>query len=395
MTVAILLISTEANTDYAGIGDTDGLTSNEMLKLAGANVGNFAFKYGIRKMVGEDVIFATYRTDPDYIRKHARALIVAEANLVNPQINYGAPANFIEAVDLPTFCLGIGAQAGNLGDQITIPEGTLRYLRAISRRSPGFGVRGTYTKSIIDGLEVPGARALGCPSFFINGNRDLWQSVIARVKAEDWNRMAVMEGIYAGGHPYAEDVARLERRLFELVRFRGADYIAQAHPSIVNFAMGRGDVVDDKTLANLNKRLAPGMESRAFRELLSARSRVHVRTDHWIDSVRRYQAVVGTRIHGTILALQAERPAAMISHDSRTSELCETLGIPVTPLQEALGTGSLCDFDALFHKIGRAAAVDLDAHRVSLAREILALMTEMGIPASPSFARLCGIEVAA
>ncbi|SAI05686.1 polysaccharide pyruvyl transferase CsaB [Bordetella ansorpii] len=389
MTVAILLISTEAQSDYAGIGDTAGLNASDVLKLSGVNVGNFAFKYGMRKLIGEDVIYTTYRTDPDYVRRNARALIVAEANLVNPGIDYGAPAKFIETVDLPTFCLGIGAQAGTMGDKITIPAGTLDYLHAVSKRSAGFGVRGAYTKSIIDELGVSGAQVLGCPSFFINPSRTLWQDVARKIGAEDFSSIALMEGIYPTGHPHAEKVSELERRLFDLVRFRNSDYITQAHPTIMAFAMGDGHMVEDSTLFHLRKRLAPGMRIPEFRELLAARSRVHVRIDHWIRDVRRYQAVIGTRIHGTIMALQAERPAAMISHDSRTSELCETLQIPVTSLDQAMEVPSVGKFDRLFEKIAKNTAAQRDDHRIELGRKIRNLMNEMEIPASPAFNALC------
>ncbi|MBM2765939.1 polysaccharide pyruvyl transferase family protein [Burkholderia anthina] len=389
MTVAILLTSTEAQSDYAGIGDTAGLSSGDVLKLSGVNVGNYAFKYGMRRLIGEDVIYITYQSDPDYVRRNARALIVAEANLVNPAINYGAPAKFIETVDLPTFCLGIGAQSSAIGEKITIPEGTINYLKAISKRSSGFGVRGLYTKSIIDGLGVSGAKVLGCPSFFINPTQTLWQDISEKVSFEDWGRLGVMEGIYPLGHPHSDQVSQLERQLFDLVRFRNGDYIAQAHPTIIAFALGQGNLVDDSTLSFLRKRLAPGMRLAEFRELLITRSRVHVRIDHWIRDVRRYQAVIGTRIHGTIMALQAERPAAMISHDSRTSELCETLKIPVTSLGDALHVNPISKFDRLFEKINKKDAAERDEHRLGLARQIRTLMLEMEIPLSVEFERLC------
>jgi polysaccharide pyruvyl transferase WcaK-like protein len=49
----------------------------------------------------------------------------------------------------------------------------------------------------------------------------------------------------------------------------------------------------------------------------------------WMDFLRRFDFVVGTRFHGAMLAIQAGIPAACIAHDSRTYEMCQTMKVPV------------------------------------------------------------------
>ncbi|MDT9698560.1 polysaccharide pyruvyl transferase family protein [Streptomyces sp. P17] len=48
----------------------------------------------------------------------------------------------------------------------------------------------------------------------------------------------------------------------------------------------------------------------------------------WIDELRGYDFAYGTRIHGNIAALLAGTPAVVLTHDSRTLELCRYFDIP-------------------------------------------------------------------
>jgi len=54
----------------------------------------------------------------------------------------------------------------------------------------------------------------------------------------------------------------------------------------------------------------------------------------WMEYLRRFDFVIGTRIHGVMLALQAGIPALCLAHDSRTVELCETMVVPYVIAQE-------------------------------------------------------------
>ena len=68
-------------------------------------------------------------------------------------------------------------------------------------------------------------------------------------------------------------------------------------------------------------------------------------SDEWIGSYEKVDGpnfIVTTRIHGTIPALLAGKRALLIAHDSRTTELAETLGIPsVKELNSALSIEEL------------------------------------------------------
>ena len=46
--------------------------------------------------------------------------------------------------------------------------------------------------------------------------------------------------------------------------------------------------------------------------------------------------MIGTRIHGVMLALQAGVPALCIAHDSRTLELCKVMHVPYVLWKEVI-----------------------------------------------------------
>jgi len=55
-----------------------------------------------------------------------------------------------------------------------------------------------------------------------------------------------------------------------------------------------------------------------------------------MEHLRRHDFVVGLRIHGAMLAIQAGVPAMCVTHDSRTEELCQTMGIPYVPVERIM-----------------------------------------------------------
>ena len=54
----------------------------------------------------------------------------------------------------------------------------------------------------------------------------------------------------------------------------------------------------------------------------------------WLDAMRGFDFAVGARIHGVLLPIQAGVPGGVVAHDSRTLELCQTMGVPVRLPQE-------------------------------------------------------------
>ena len=66
----------------------------------------------------------------------------------------------------------------------------------------------------------------------------------------------------------------------------------------------------------------------ALETYVKAHARLFFRVDYWSKALESYDYVFGTRLHGTVMALNSGVPAFMLHHDSRTKELCDFAGIP-------------------------------------------------------------------
>ncbi|MDK2921213.1 MAG: hypothetical protein PWR24_770 [Desulfonauticus sp.] len=69
---------------------------------------------------------------------------------------------------------------------------------------------------------------------------------------------------------------------------------------------------------------------------LISKGNVFFDVDKWSDFVKKYSYIVGTRLHGTIVALNSGICGFLICHDSRTSEVAKFAEIPVLKEREIL-----------------------------------------------------------
>src|SRR5690606_1779062 len=57
-------------------------------------------------------------------------------------------------------------------------------------------------------------------------------------------------------------------------------------------------------------------------------AKIYSSAPYWIDDMLKYDLVIGMRIHGAIAAIQAGKLGVCVAFDSRTLELCQTMGYP-------------------------------------------------------------------
>lgn len=378
--------------DHSGVIDRLGQNS-AATHLSGGNLGNFAFKYGLRRMVGSHVGFFDSRTPPEQVRSEFDILLVAEANVVNPAIDFGPLADRFEEYDLPVVVCGIGSQASisvESADQFpALNSGTARYLRVLAQRSPSLIVRGSFTAAVLQSqLGIENVKVGGCPSYFINPKKDLWARVCQKASRNSLAlRPALTEGYY---HPawMPENGLELERKLFSLVREGSTSYILQQNFDLLNLVCG----LEMPSTAALEKSRAyssPDMSIDDYITLIRKNCKGFLRADEWVAYLRNRSSTFGTRIHGNILSLQAETPALVVAHDRRTIELADTLKIPRVGVEEIL---QLKSPGSIFEKIADIyASLDaqgLDENRRQLAFTYRQVFQELDIPVSENLGEL-------
>jgi hypothetical protein len=293
----------------------------------GGNTGNLAFRYGLASHI-EDVVFSHWDAPVDEVRAAADILLLPLANQLGPHTDLGHLADRIEAFGLPVVGIGLGAQAASAEVDVALTVGTERWLRTMIAHapsdSPNIGVRGAYTQAQIARLGLGDKVAvIGCPSGFINMSDDLAKR-LAQGYAATPELVAATAGI-----PYTPRLRGLEQSLAQLVTDTGGAYIVQHGKEMLHLARNEFDQLGAEELELCRDYIRPELDLAGFRTWCRRHAHAFFDAPTWMDFLQRFDFVVGTRFHGAVLALQVGVPAAVVAHDSRTYEMCTTLGVPV------------------------------------------------------------------
>jgi hypothetical protein len=304
-------------------------STHELFAEVGGNTGNIAFEYAIAKNITDPIIFVNWGVNRRELREKADIIVLPLSNQLGAHMDLGDLADELEAYGLPVIGLGLGAQAAEDERSITLTPGTERWLRTLAGLAPGkapnIGLRGAFTLAQIDRLGLGDRCAImGCPSNFINLVQPI-EAELARRYTEIPVRIAVN-----GGIPYIPKLRNLEVALARLVDDQGA-YIVQHDLEMVQLARNEFHLMAPDILQQCHDYIMPDVLKETFLRWCRAHAFAFFDARAWMDFLRRFDFVLGTRFHGAMLAIQAGVPAACIAHDSRTLELCQTMAIPVAP----------------------------------------------------------------
>ena len=293
----------------------------------GGNTGNLAFRYGLASHT-KGVVFSQWNTPVSEVRAAADILLLPLANQLGAHTDLGSLADRIEAFGLPLVGIGLGAQAPSADVDMTLTPGTERWLRTLIAHAPSdrpnVGVRGAYTQAQIAKLGLGDKVAVtGCPSNFINLHDD-----VAKQLAEGY-RLKLRHIAVTAGIPYIPSLSGLEQQLAQLVTATGGAYIVQHGKEMLHLARNEFDVLGSEKLELCRAYIRPDLDLVGFRTWCRRHAYAFFDVPGWLDFLRRFDFVVGTRFHGAMLAMQVGVPAAVIAHDSRTYEMCTTMGVPV------------------------------------------------------------------
>lgn len=314
----------------AGHPRIDSIFSKDTKTLfdeVGGNTGNMAFRYALASHV-KNVRFSHWHAPVQELRNAADVILLPLANQLGKHTDLESVAERIEAYGLPVVGIGLGAQSASSEVDITLTPGTQRWLRALLEGAPSaypnVGVRGRYTQAQIEKLGFKGRVAVtGCPSNFIN-TKDNIAEKIEKGFSRKPARIAVNAGI-----PYIPALEKIEQQLARLVTNVGGVYIVQHGIEMVHLARNEFDLMGKEKLEICRKYIRPDLDTEQFCVWARTYACAFFDVPSWMDYLKRFDFVVGTRFHGAMLAIQAGIPAAVIAHDSRTFEMCETMGIPV------------------------------------------------------------------
>jgi hypothetical protein len=302
--------------------------ASSLFDETGGNTGNLAFQYAVATHLTSDVPVLHWGMSANQFRSLGDIIVLPLANQLGGHTDLASAAAKLKEINLPVVGVGLGAQSTSLDADVNLSDGTRDWLDTIASLSPtgapNLGVRGTYTQGQVSKNGWPNASVVtGCPSNFINLGNDFIDRIEAGFQQKP-KLIAVTAGI-----PYSQHLANLEHNLADMVTAAGGAYIVQHGLEMLRLARNEFDVLPPDLFALCHKYILPDSSAEGFRAWCRRYAYAFYDVRAWMDFLRRFDFVVGTRFHGAMLAIQAGTPAACIAHDSRTYEMCQTMKVPV------------------------------------------------------------------
>ncbi len=306
--------------------DSNGVSTEELSTRAGLNTGNLVYAHAISSHVLGTPQVLDIGVRPERMNAAGRVGIVQGANQLGPHFSAEQWPERFAQLTVGLVIVGLGAQGDLSGALPEVPEGALDWIRRIVERAPSggpnVGVRGTFTMSVLNRYDLAErAEITGCPSLFISPNPRLGQEIARNARRP--GRIAVV-----AGHEGWRHLGDIEASLAGLVSDTDGSYIGQHGLNMMKLTRGEAGDLPEEALQALCDYTCPGMGLAEFVRWSRRHGRVFFDVKDWMTHCREFDLVVGTRIHGTVVALQAGTPAVCIVHDSRTLELCETMRVP-------------------------------------------------------------------
>jgi hypothetical protein len=366
------------------ISDAPFLDTKTLCDRVGQNTGNLAFHEAIDSHLGGQLPVVSWTATPEQIDQAGPMAVIPSANQLGPHADFGNLAKKFSALHCHLMSIGLGAQGNTNGDIPIVPEGTVAWVRQIAEHGrdgvPNISVRGEFTKKVLDhhGLGKH-CVVLGCPSLFINPAPNLGEIIASNLRPI--KRLAV-----AAGHPRWTHLGRIEASLAAIVTATGGSYVGQSPFTSIALTRGEARNLPENELRDCRDYACPGMDFEEFVRWSERHGNVFFDIPAWMEHYRRFDFVIGARIHGVMLALQAGIPGVCIVHDSRTLELCQTMMVPHVLARDVSGGIAR---DQLVNLL-KFDADAFDANRREIAKNYVDFLEVNGLSPIPWLKKIAG-----
>ncbi|GGW92547.1 polysaccharide pyruvyl transferase family protein [Alteromonas halophila] len=380
-----------ANLMGLGSGNNQLVTGyNELVRAASGNTGNLLFNYTLEQLIELDGADVKWSTPADTLNSAGHTLLLPMANNIGKHMDLMKSGPKLEGVNVHAVAMGLGAQFQLSDDFDTsfekIPDASKAWLKLLCERSDvaNVSVRGDLTHKVFERLGL-GDKAvpLGCPSHFLSNNKQLGQLLKSKSQALT---PTLKNGVtVTAGNPAIKNLAKLEQFLIGLINTHGGRYVVQSPKNLICLAENWLDDVSEADVEDVRDAFFPGDATPSMHNWFRQHATTYLSIPQWFSDISKADFVVGTRIHGCQIALQAGVPAVCLHIDSRTKELCETMQIPTLHARDFQRNPSL---ETLLDTVQNWDWDAYDDNRLNLARRTFDFVTQNGLTPSKKFAAL-------
>jgi hypothetical protein len=224
-------------------------------------------------------------------------------------------------LDIPVVTIGLGAQAADARSaSIKWNDSSLRLARLLAAKAPYLSTRGYFTTACLQEVGILNVVTTGCPSIYRDFPR--------RDDAAD-EALIIQATRYGVTKSFAETPS-LNQALFRFAFEHQLTMIYQSEREEMNYLL-KGEAAEFLTSSQHIGALCAlyGAETpAALKTYLDERGKVFFDVSEWSRFIQRSGGVLGTRLHGAIMALNSGVPAVLVPHDSRTAEMVAFARIP-------------------------------------------------------------------
>lgn len=261
-------------------------------------------------------------------------IVLRGSNYIHSSMEWGHFASWLERIQLPVICIGVGAQAAQHGRIELSPE-SRRIWQIISERTPSIGVRGAFSAEVLNDNGIKNAEIVGCPTLFRQKN-PLVELDVKPLNSESKVSFSIRretgEGYTLDPLSFLQSQKRIIEKLADLF-----DLYLTAHGEVEEKVLyyrdpARMNAVREQLVHEGWFDQEPGILERLYERRLFFSGVVQ----HMDAFMREMDATIGYRVHGILPAMAQGIPGVLLEYDTRSKELSETLSIPCLSVQEAL-----------------------------------------------------------
>lgn len=335
-----------------GITSINGITLENLIGLSGLNTGNFLFVRGLRQYLGMDNLVYTSFSNDEFYKNDYDSIVISAANWIDDKNNLQDMANFLATTRVPIIVVGLGSQLGFNHNHLKITTGTRKFLDIISERSKLISVRGETTALLLERLGVKNVCVTGCPSLL--GKHFNFECMPNNLTVDKISKIVLQGSRHGISNNDFEDVFNLS--IYQYAIDNDLHLLLQSERPDMYYAMNR---LNNDKLNGINMMYLARIylhDKEKISSFLRNRGLVYWNVDDWIDGMRNFDYLIGTRIHGVIASLISGVPATLLIHDKRTEEMAKFFHIPFIDSREhhifhsSLISKAIEEFDLSFFK---------------------------------------------
>lgn len=305
--------------------------------MLGGNSGNLLYTYGVMNVLGkEDVMFIpTYHkkewsdSEIDFINEECEAFILPLADAFRKDF-VGHLKEYIKLINklkIPCIVVGAGLRAPfepDLNTSFEFDEVVCEFVSCVLEHSQMLGLRGEITARYLQKLGFTPEKdftVIGCPSLYTYG-----KSLKIKDKRQNIERFAF------NANTLAPEVAN-NFIINSYQQFSDIYLIQQKRNELMHMYLGNNRTVEhvfsDKEFKRLNS---------------ENRIRFFLNVPMWIQFMENMDMFLGNRFHGTVAAILAGIPHAIIPFDARTRELTEFHHISHINISDIVSGANILDY---------------------------------------------------